>query len=97
MTTTACPCPQQPPLRSEAAVPVRSPRTSLILAEAARQRRWERRQRREGRVRRAAWCAVFDRRPFDLVRTGATAEIVFSNTALFVYAVPAPSPDRVPV
>jgi hypothetical protein len=73
--------------RPEAAVPVRSPRTSLILAEVARQRRRERRQRREGRARRAAWFVLFDRRSFDLVRTGATPELVFCAGVPFVYAL----------
>ena len=40
-------------------VPVRSPRTSIILAELARQRRFERRQRRLKRQeRRRAWARL---------------------------------------
>ena len=52
-----------------APVPVRSPRTSIILAELARQRRLERRQRRFQRRHRcrawtqlAAWLAALGRR-----------------------------------
>jgi hypothetical protein len=70
--------PSSPEAGSQAAVPVRSPRTSIILAELARQRRYERRQRRLKRLqrrrawgRRMAWLAAFGRKPFDLVRTDA--------------------------
>jgi hypothetical protein len=38
-------------------LPRRSPRTSIILAELARQRRFERRRRRETRARWAAWLS----------------------------------------
>jgi hypothetical protein len=55
----------QAPL-SPTMVPVRSPRTSIVLAELARQRRLERRQRRLQRQRRrqawarvAAWFSAF--------------------------------------
>jgi hypothetical protein len=85
-TTTACTCAPQS-LRSQTAVPLRSPQTSITLAEAARQRRRERRQRRQGRARRAAWFARFDRRPFDLVCTRATPGIVFFGTAPLVYSL----------
>ena len=77
-------------MRSEAAVPVRSPRTSLILAEAARQRRREHRQRRESRIRRAPWFALLDCRPFDLIRTQAVPGVVFSGTVPLVYTLPRP-------
>jgi hypothetical protein len=87
MMTTAQPWPLAP-FRPQAAVPVRSPRTSLILAELARQRRHERRQRREARVRRAAWFALFDRRPFELVRTQAAPEVVFAGAMPLVYTLP---------
>jgi hypothetical protein len=70
--------PSSPEPRSGAAVPVRSPRTSIILAELARQRRYERRRRRHRRLqrrrawaRRMAWLAAFGRKPFGLVRTDA--------------------------
>lgn len=46
-------------------LPRRSPRTSIILAELARQRRYERCRRRQARARRAAWLSWLDRRPFD--------------------------------
>lgn len=70
--------PSSPKAESQAAVPVRSPRTSIILAELARQRRYERRQRRLRRqqrrracARRIAWLAAFGRKPFELVRPNA--------------------------
>jgi hypothetical protein len=85
--TTALPYPSQCS-QPFAAVPVRSPRTSLILAEAARQRRWERRQRRESRALRPAWFALFDRRPFDLVCADATPAVVFNGTMPLVYSLP---------
>jgi hypothetical protein len=50
-----------PPLSPSPAAPVavRSPRTSILLAELARQRRWERRQRHlKRRQRRRAWAEV---------------------------------------
>ena len=57
-----------PPWLPSPAVPVRSPRTSIILAELARQRRLERRQRRFQRRHRcrawtqlAAWLAALGR------------------------------------
>lgn len=86
MTTTACTCASQP--LPQTVTPVLSLRPSLILAEAARQRRSERRQRREGRARRTVWFALFDRRPFDLVRTRATSEVVFSGGVPLVYTSP---------
>ncbi|MBV9998745.1 MAG: hypothetical protein JO015_06475 [Verrucomicrobia bacterium] len=49
-------------------LPRRSPRTSIILAELARQRRQERCRRRQVRARRAAWLFWLDRRPFDSAR-----------------------------
>ena len=45
-----------PPWSPQLAVPVRSPRTSIVLAELARQRRLERSKRRLKRQRRRqAW------------------------------------------
>jgi hypothetical protein len=47
------------PLRFETAAPVRSPRTSIVLAERARQRRLERSKRRLKRQRRRqAWARI---------------------------------------
>jgi hypothetical protein len=69
-----------PSLLPQASVPMRSPRTSLILAERARQRRGERRQRRQGRARRAALFAAFDRRPFDSIRTHAAPCLLFAGS-----------------
>ena len=55
-----------------AIVPVRSPRTSIVLAELTRQRRLERRQRRAKRQRRCRawthWLAVLGRGPLELDR-----------------------------
>ena len=76
-----------PPLLSQAAVPLRSPRTSIILAERARQRRWARRQRRQGRTRWAARFAVFDRCPFDSIRQHTGPCLVFVGPMPFVYAL----------
>jgi hypothetical protein len=90
MITTACPCPAES-LPSHVAAPVRSPRTSLILAEAARQRRRQcrqRRQRHQGRVRRAGWFVLFDCRPFDSICTRATPGVVFPGTMPLVYTLP---------
>ena len=75
MMSTAGPVPSLS-LRFETAAPVRSPRTSLILAELARQRRLERRQRRLKRQRRrrawarvTAWVEALGRWPFEAIRT----------------------------
>ena len=60
----------QPLPLQAAGLPLRSPRTSLILAELARQRRWNRRQRRlERQERRRAWAqmAASGRRFFEAV------------------------------
>ena len=65
----------------------RCPRRSLILAEAARQPRHERRPRREGRLRRAAWSAWFDRRPFESIRAQAIPGVVFPGTMPLVYTL----------
>ncbi|HEY0792174.1 MAG TPA: hypothetical protein VGD78_14010 [Chthoniobacterales bacterium] len=54
--------PEPPDTLALPAVPVRSPRTSLVLAELARQRRFERRDRRVKRQQRCrawtGWLAV---------------------------------------
>ncbi|MBV9489037.1 MAG: hypothetical protein JO069_04840 [Verrucomicrobia bacterium] len=88
MMTTAQPCPL-PSFQAQAAAPVRSPRTSVVLAELARQRRHERRRRRRGgRVRRAVWLALFDRQPFESIRTQRTPEVVFPGAMPLVYILP---------
>ena len=77
-------------------LPRRSPRTSLILAELARQRRFERCRRRQARARRAAWLAwLLDRRPFDSARAQQQQplpELAFAGagTTLLVYVTPQP-------
>jgi hypothetical protein len=62
-----------PPLPLPASGPPRrSPRTSLILAELARQRRLERRQRRLKRQQRRqawAWLTALGRGPFEAMRS----------------------------
>ena len=77
MWTTASPCPS-PSLRPKAVTPVRSPRTSIILAELARQHRYERRRRRcKRQQRRRAWARWVGRlaalRPAQLARLLAGA------------------------
>jgi hypothetical protein len=74
-------------LAPRSAAPLRSARTSLILAELARQRRWERRQRRQTRARRAAWLAVFDRRPFESIRVQAAPDLVWTGALPLVHAL----------
>ena len=82
LTMKKIPSAPNPPLSPP---PMRSPRTSIILAELARQRRSERRRRREARLRRAALLTLFDRRPFDLICTGSTPSVVFPSTTPIVY------------
>jgi hypothetical protein len=85
MMTTAPPRPLSScPLK--AAVPVRSPRTLLTLAELARQRG----RGCEDRACRAAWVASCDGRPFESVRTRTLRGVVFSGAAPLVYALPLP-------
>ena len=62
-------------LRFEPAAPARSPRTSIVLAALARQRRLERYQRRLKRQRRrqawarlTAWLYALGRWPFEALR-----------------------------
>lgn len=72
-------------------LPVRSPRTSIILAELARQRRWERRQRRMARARRAAWlAALFNSKVFDLTCVHCPPRVTFWGVMPVVYALPHP-------
>ena len=74
------------------AIPVRSPRTSIILAELARQRRLERCQRRLQRQRRRqAWArlrtglAALGRWPFEPIGTHALPGLLFVGTMPLVY------------
>ena len=85
--------PSSPETGRQATVPVRSPRTSIILAELARQRRLERRQRRLKRQwRRQAWAQVrawlyaLSQWPFEAIRTQEAPEVRFSGTMPLVYA-----------
>jgi len=69
------------------ALPVRSARTSLVLAELARQRRHERVQRRKGRARCRRWlAALFDPTAFQTVRVHEAPSIIFAVSPL-VYSV----------
>jgi hypothetical protein len=84
----------RPPSLTPPVVPVRSPRTSLILAELARQRRHERRQRRLKRQARrcawarvSAWLAALGRWPFESARTHAAPELLFAGSTPLVYAL----------
>lgn len=91
--STAYPSPSLP-LRFQTAAPVRSPRTSLILAELARQRRLERRQRRLKRQRRRqagaqlrAWLAALGRWLFEAIRAQTTPDMRFPESMRLVYTV----------
>jgi hypothetical protein len=68
-------------------VPLRSPRTSIVLAERTRQRRRKRHRRRQARTRWAARFAIFDRRPFDLICQRTAPYLVFAGTMPLVYAL----------
>ena len=79
-----------------APVPVRSPRTSILLAELARQRRLERskrrlkrRQRRQAWARWMGWLAALGRWPAELsgTRTPAALGIVFPGAVPLVYVL----------
>ena len=75
-------------LRPQATVPARSPRTSIILAELARQRRLERRQRRrQVWARWTGWLAAFGRWPSESVRVQRSPVLYFTGTTPLVYAV----------
>lgn len=87
MTVISAPAPAAALLQST--LPVRSPRTSLILAELARQRRRERRERRKARVRRVAWLAAFfNRKAFDLIRVQCPPHVIFAGPTPMVYVLP---------
>src|SRR5690242_14562346 len=83
---------------SPAAVPVRSPRTSLILAELARQRRLERCKRRLQRQRRRqawarwmGWFSAFGHGPGEARGPqGAPAARLCLAGALLLVAAPQP-------
>ena len=92
MTAAPVASPQAPLL--QAAVPVRSPRTSIILAELARQRRLERCNRRLNRQRRrqawarlAAWLTGLGRGPFEAIGTPAAPGLIFPGAMPLVYAL----------
>ena len=94
MIPAACASPSPPSLASTAA-PVRSPRTSIVLAELARQRRLERRQRRFKRQRRrqawnrvTAWLTGLGRGPFEAVGTRVASGLIFPGAMPLVYALP---------
>jgi hypothetical protein len=75
-------------------VPMRSPRTSLILAELARQRRYERRQRRLKRQQRrrawarvSGWLAALGRWPLESARARTKPGLLFAGSTPLVYAL----------
>jgi hypothetical protein len=91
---TAASAPNCLPKPPQAAVPVRSPRTSIILAELTRQRRLERcrrrlkrQQRRRAWARWAGWLPALGHRPFESIRMPAVAGLIFSGTVPLVYAL----------
>jgi hypothetical protein len=91
---TAASTPSLFPVLPEAAVPIRSPRTSIILAELARQRRLERRQRRFKRqARRRAWArwsgwlATLGHWPFELAGATAVPGLILLGTAPLVFSL----------
>jgi hypothetical protein len=93
MFTAASASPSVPGL-PQATVPVRSPRTSLILAELARQRRLERYQRRCKRQRRRrawarwmGWLAASGRWPVEPSGTPGALGLIFHGTVPLVYAL----------
>jgi hypothetical protein len=81
-------------LLPEVVVPVRSPRTSIILAERAHQRRDERRQRRLKRQQRrhawartTAWLTALGQGHFGSLHTQATPGLLFVETTPLVYTL----------
>ena len=83
-----------PSLLPPAAVPMRSPRTSIVLAERARQRRLERYRRRLKRQRRrqawaqvTAWLHVLGRWPLEAMRTRPAPGLPFPESVPLAYAL----------
>jgi hypothetical protein len=95
MIPAACASPSLPSLASTA-VPLRSPRTSIILAELARQRRLERCKRRLQRQRRrqawarvTAWFRAFGHWPSAAREAqGQAAGLSFAEALPLIYAPP---------
>ena len=80
--------------RFETAARVRSPCTSIVLAELARQHRLERRQRRLKRQRRrqawarvTAWLGALGRGPFEAMRRRTTPGLPFPEPVSLAYAL----------
>jgi hypothetical protein len=80
-------------LRFETAAPARSPRTAIVLAERARQRRLERRKRRlkhqrrrQARARVTAWLRALGRWPFEALRRRTTPDLPFPEPVPLAYA-----------
>ena len=91
---TAASTPSLLPVLPEAVVPIRSPRTSIILAELARQRRLERRQRRvKRRARRrvwarwSGWLGALGHWPFEPIGAAAVPGLVFVGAMPLVFAL----------
>jgi hypothetical protein len=88
-----------PLLTAPAVVPVHSPRTWLILAELARQRRYGRRHRPLKRHQRrfawiSAWLAAL-RWPFESGHAHTAPRLLFAGSTPLVYALQQPWLTRV--
>ena len=92
MTRTAS-ATTRPSWSPQLAVPMRSPRTSIVLAELARQRRWERCRRRLKRQRRrqawarvTAWLHAVSRWPFEALRARPAPGLRLPEAVPLAYA-----------
>ena len=84
---TAASTPSLLPVLPEAAVPIRSPRTSLILAELARQRRDKRQARRRVWARWSGWLAALGHWPFEPIGAAAVPGLVFVGAMPLVFVL----------
>ena len=93
MTRTAS-ATTRPSWSPQLAVPMRSPRTSIVLAELARQRRLERSERRLKRQRRrqawarvTAWLDALSRWPLEAMRTRTAPGLRVPGAVPLLYAL----------
>lgn len=91
---TAASTPSLLPVLPDAAVPIRSPRTSIILAELARQRRLERRQRRFKRqarqrawARLSGWLVTLSQPRFEPIGATAVPALIFLGAIPLVFSL----------
>jgi hypothetical protein len=82
------------PFTVEGACAKQAPRTSIVLAERARQRRLERRKRRlkhqrrrQARARVTAWLYALGRWPFEALRRCTTPDLPFPEPVSLAYAL----------